>query len=171
MVMILIPILVYIFHKIHQHYIELGNQLRITEPEGLKRVRSTSIVLTSGIHKGVLQALEYAASLSHDCRALYIEIDPAETQLIRDRWQEYGIDVPLVILESQYRSVNQPILKYIEEAKQERPDHIVTVVVPEFVPKKWWHKILHNQSGLWLKIALTLKRGIVITNVRYYLER
>jgi amino acid transporter len=170
-VLLLIPALVYVFHKIHQHYIELGNQLRITEMEGLKRIKSTSIVLTAGIHKGVLPAIEYAASLSHDCRALYIEIDPSETPLIRDRWEEFGIDIPLVILESPYRSINQPVLKYLDEAKKERPDHIVTVVMPEFVPKKWWHKALHNQSGLFLKIALMLKKDIVFTNVRYYLER
>lgn len=170
-VLAIVPMLVYIYIKINQHYRETGNQLRITEQQELKRVKSTSIVLVAGIHKGTLPALEYAASLSTDCRALYIEIDPNETQLIRDRWQEFGIDVPLVILESPYRSVTQPVLKYVEEAKKERPDHIITVVLPEFVPKKWWHQILHNQSGLFLKIALTFKRGIVLTNVRYYLER
>jgi hypothetical protein len=119
----------------------------------------------------VLPALEYAKTLSHDCRALYVEIDPIETPLVRDRWEEFGLGVPLVILESPYRSLIQPVLKYLEEAKGERPDHIVTVVLPEFVPKKWWHKALHNQSGIFLKIALMLKRGVVFTNVRYYLEK
>ncbi len=169
----LILALVYIFHKIHQHYITLGNQLRLT-PETFEEpaaVRSTAIVLTSSIHKGILPALEYARTLSHDCRALFIEIDPIETALIRERWEKYGLGVPLVILESPYRSVVAPILAYLREVKKERPNYVVTVVLPEFVPRKWWHKLLHNQSGLFLKIALMLQRDIVFTNVRYYVER
>lgn len=173
LVTLLIPFLVYVFFKIHQHYIELGDQLRLTEETFREppAVKSTAIVLTSSIHKGILPALEYARTLSHDCRALFIEIDPIETTLIRDRWEKFGLGVPLVILESPYRSVLGPVLNYLEEAKKERPDHIVTVVLPEFVPKKWWHKVLHNQSGLFLKVALMFRRDIVITNVRYYLEK
>lgn len=170
-VLMLIPIIVYILMKIHQHYMDLGEQLRITEFVEPAPVKSTAIVLTSGIHKGILETLEYARTLSHDCRALYIETDPSETPLIRDRWEKFGLGVPLVILESPYRSVIGPTLKYLEEAKKERPDHIVTVVLPEFVPRKWWHKILHNQSAIFLKLALMSFEGIVVTNARYYLRR
>lgn len=170
-VVLIIPSLVFVFHKVRQHYLELGDQLRLTgriEPEP---VRSTAIVLTAGIHRGILQALEYARTLSHDCRALYVEIDPNETPLMRERWEQYGLGVPLVILESPYRSVIGPTIRYLEEAKKERTGHVVTVVIPEFVPAKWWHKVLHNQSGFFLKWALMFRRDLVITNVRYYLER
>ncbi|OFX15575.1 MAG: amino acid permease [Armatimonadetes bacterium RBG_16_58_9] len=170
-VLTLIPILVIIFRKINQHYMEMGDQLQIKQGRPPRPVRTTAIVLTAGIHAGVLPALEYARTLSHDCRALYIEIDPNDTPLIRDRWEAFGFGIPLVILESPYRSVLGPVLDYVEEAKRERPNHIVTVVVPEFVSRKWWHSLLHNQSALILKIALMLKRDIVVTNVRYYLEK
>ncbi len=169
----LIPMIVFVFYKIHQHYITLGDQLRLTDEnfEEPRPVKSTAIVLTSSIHKGILPALEYARTLSHDCRALFIEIDPVETAMIRERWEKFGLGVPLVILESPYRSVIGPVLKYLEEVKKERPDYVVTVVLPEFVPKKWWHKLLHNQSGLFLKIALMMRKDIVFTNVRYHIER
>ena len=172
-VLILIPFLVWMFHKIHHHYIQLGNQLRLTDEnfEEPRPVKSTSILLTSSIHKGILPALEYARTLSHDCRALFIEIDPIETAMIRERWEKFGLGVPLVILESPYRSVIGPVLKYLEEVKKERPDYVVTVVLPEFVPKEWWHKLLHNQSGLFLKIALMMRKDIVFTNVRYYVDK
>ncbi len=172
-VVFLIPILVFIFRKIHTHYIQLGEQLRLTDENYVApaAVRTTSIVLTSGIHKGVLPALEYARTLSHDCRALFIDMDPAETAIIKDRWEKYGVGVPLVILHSQYRSVIGPIMEYIEEAKNERPNHIITVVVPEFVPLKWWHKLLHHQSGILLKLMLMFYPGIVVVNYRYYLEK
>ncbi len=128
-------------------------------------------MLAAGIHQGILPALEYARTLSHDCRALYIEIDPSETPMVRERWGMYGLGIPLVILESPFRSVLGPTLSYLEEAKKERPDYVVTVVLPEFVPKKLWHKLLHNQSGFFLKVALMFRRDIVVTNVRYYLEK
>lgn len=169
-VLVIISFLVYVFTKINQHYMELARQLRVTRPGEVRPVKSTAIVLTAGIHKGVLQALEYARTLSHDCRALYIEIDPNETPLMRDRWERFGMGIPLVILESPYRSVVEPVLDYLEEAKKERPDYTITVVLPEFVPAKWWHKALHNQSGFWLKVALLFRRDIVVTNVRYYLD-
>ena len=104
-------------------------------------------------------------------RALFIEIDPIETAIIRDKWEEFGLGVPLVIIESPYRSILAPTLAYLEEVKKERPDHIVTVVLPEFVPVKWWHKLLHTQSAVFLKIMLMFRKDIVVTNVRYYLEK
>lgn len=172
-VLFVIPISVYALNKIHQHYIVLGDQLRLTDDnfEEPAPVRSVSILLTSSIHKGILPALEYARTLSHDCRALFVEVDPIETAMIRDRWEKFGLGVPLVILESPYRSMIGPVLNYLEEVKKERPNYIVTVVLAEFVPKKWWHKLLHNQSGLFLKIALMMRKDIVFTNVRYYVDR
>lgn len=172
-VLFVIPLSVYALYKMHQHYITLGDQLRLTD-ENFKEpppVKSTSILLTSSIHKGILPALEYAKTLSHDCRALFVEVDPVETSLIRDRWEKFGLGVPLVILESPYRSMIAPVLNYLEEVKKERPNYVVTVVLPEFVPRKWWHKLLHNQSGLFLKIALMMQKDIVFTNVRYYVDR
>ncbi|MDH7602873.1 MAG: APC family permease [Armatimonadota bacterium] len=172
-VVILIPTIVLILQKIHQHYVELANQLRLTEADLQQptEVRSTAIVLAPGIHRGIVQALRYAKTLSHDCRGLYIEIDPSETALVRERWEKYGLGVPLVILESPYRTVVDPVIRYLEEVKKERPDYVVTVVLPEFVPAKFWHKLLHNQTGIVLKVALMLRRDIVVTNVRYYLEK
>jgi len=170
MVIVLIIAAVMVFRSIHKHYITLGNQLRVTAPEETTEIKSVAIVLAAGLHKGLMAALKYGATLSHDCRALYVEIDPTETPLIRDRWEEFGMGVPLVILESPYRTVREPVLNYLEQVKKERPDYVVTVILPEFVPAKWWHALLHNQSGLLLKIALMFRRDIVVTNVRYYLD-
>lgn len=171
-VIILIPLLVYVFKKINSHYIQLGKRLRLSEDtfEKPKPVKSTAIVLVSSIHKGVLPALEYARSLTHDYRALYIEVDRAESALLTERWPKFGLDVPLVILESPYRTIINPLLKYLDYAKKEQPDHIITVVLPEFVVGKWWHRMLHNQSSLFIKLALMTRRDIVVTNVRYFVD-
>lgn len=171
-VTILIPFLVWVFYKINQHYIKLGNKLRLTEEtfEEPAPVKSTSIVLVSSIHKGILPALQYASSLSHDCRALYIEVEHVETVLLKERWPKFGLDIPLVIIESPFRTITGPLMNYIDEAKKERPDYIITVVLPEFVVGKWWHGILHNQSSLIIKLALMTRRDIVVTNVRYFVD-
>lgn len=171
-VIFLIPMLVWVFYKINSHYVQLGQRLRLAEDafREPKPVRSTSIVLVSSIHRGIVPALQYARSLSHDCRALYIEVEEAETQLLRERWPKFGLDIPLVILESPFRTITSQLLRYIDEAKRERPDYIITVVLPEFVVGAWWHGMLHNQSSLLIKLALMTRRGIVVTNVRYFVD-
>jgi amino acid transporter len=168
---VLIITFVYIFSKIHEHYIQLGNQLRLTPEDKFDPVHNTVLVLTPSVHRGVLQALEYAATLAPDVRAIHIETDPVDTAIMLERWEQWSGGIPLVILESPYRSLIRPLLEYLEEVKKERENYMITVVVPEFVPVKWWHKLLHNQSGLQLKLALLVRRDIVTTNVRYYLEK
>jgi hypothetical protein len=173
-VALLIPLLVIMFLKIKSHYRVLANQLRLPpEPPAVQapEMRNTVLVLVTGIHKGVLQAIQYARSLSPDCRAIYIETDPSETPLIEELWEKWKIGIPLVILESPYQSFIQPLMKYLDEVKKDRVRHIVTFIVPEFVPVKFWHKILHNQSEIMLKIALLFQKDIVVTNMLYYLEK
>ncbi|MEN6520726.1 MAG: APC family permease [Armatimonadota bacterium] len=172
-VVILIPVLVLILLKINRHYMQLADQLRLPpeRPAEIPEMKNTVLVLVPGIHKGVLPAIQYAKSLSPDCRAVYIEADPEATALIEERWEKWGQSVPLVVLESPYRSIVQPILKYLDEVVEEQKRHIVTVVIPEFVPARRWQGILHNQSGLLLKLALLFRKNIVVANIRYYLEK
>ncbi|MCC6442638.1 MAG: amino acid permease, partial [Armatimonadetes bacterium] len=63
------------------------------------------------------------------------------------------------------------LFRYLNEVQGERANHLVTVILPEFVSAKWWQHFLHNQAGLLLKVALTFKKDIVVTNIRYYLEQ
>ena len=170
-VLLLIPSFVYIFSKIHTHYIQVGNQLRLTPEDKFTPVNNTVLVLTPSLHRGILQALEYAKGLSADVRAIHIETDPLDTALLEERWEQWGGGIPLIILESPYRSMIGPLLQYLEEAKHERKNYMITVVIPEFVPVKWWHKLLHNQTGLLLKFILLFRRDITTTNIRYYLEK
>ena len=171
MVLVLIPALVLMFMKIHRHYIVLGNQLRLTPEDKFEEMKNTVLVLTPSLHRGILPALEYAKDLSPDVRAIHVETDPVDTALLEERWEQWGGGIPLVILESPYRSLLGPLMEYLEEAKRERENHVITVVIPEFVPATWWEKLLHNQSGFVLKFALLFRRDIVTTNVRYYLDK
>jgi amino acid transporter len=170
-VLVLIAALVLLFRVINHHYADVAAQLKlpsIGEPE--RPFHNTVLVLVPGLHRGMLSSLKYARSLSPDCRAVYIETDPEKTAVLKSRWEEWSLGIPLVILNSPYRSLATPIMQYLDAVQTERHHHLVTVIVPEFVPTKWWHSLLHGNSGLLLKIALLGRKDVIVTNVRYYLQ-
>ena len=170
-VLMLIAILVFAFRKIHDHYADAAGQLRLPkEPEPDMPLINTVLVLVPGLHRGVLPALKYARLISPDCRAVYIETDPERSQQLKARWEEWSFGVPLVILDSTYRSLISPIMRYLDAVQAERRRHLITVIVPEFVPTKRWHQLLHGNNGLLLKFALMRRKDVVVTNVRYYLQ-
>jgi amino acid transporter len=171
LVVVLIPMLVAMFRSIEAHYLELREQLTLigyVEPQASKK--NIAIVLISGIHRGIVDALRYSQLISDDVRAVYVEIDESGTPLLRKRWEEWSNGVPLLILASPYRSLRGPMLRYIDAVQRESAGATVTIVLPEFVAEKWWHNILHNQAGLLLKLALSGREGVVVSNVRYFLH-
>jgi hypothetical protein len=129
------------------------------------------ILPISGVHRGTLAALRYAHTLSDDITAVHVSVDPEESVKVRQKWDYWGDGVRLITLESPYRLLLEPLLEYIEEiSHQSHPNEIITVVVPQFVPKHWYHNILHTNTAVWLRLALMFKRGIVITDVPYQVE-
>src|SRR5262249_21911417 len=127
-------------------------------------------LLVPGLHRGVLPALEYAKCLSDNCRAVYIEVEPEATPAVLSAWERWAEGVPLVVLKSPYRSLIQPLMAYLDQVEAEFQADIVTVVIPEAVPARWWHHLLHGQMGLRLKIALLGRNDVVVANVRYPLR-
>ncbi|NTU77926.1 MAG: APC family permease [Chloroflexales bacterium] len=172
-VLVLIPLLVLIFQSIHTHYVRVAEQLSLTtadKPQAVRRL--TAVVLVSGLHKGTLPALQLAKSLAPDnVTAVTINLDPEHIEKIRGRWSEWGCDVPLVVLESPYRSLISPLLKYLEEVGSRYKDDELMVILPEFVPAHWWEHLLHNQTGLILRTALMFRAGKTVISVPYKLER
>jgi amino acid transporter len=171
-VLVLIPLLVVLFRTIHQHYLSVARQLSLTEGRLVGAVkRHTALVLVSGIHRGVVPALEYARSIAPDnTTALYVELDPEESVRVRAKWAQWGCGVPLVVLESPYRSLVRPILSYVDKLDAQYEDDVLSVILPEFIPSKWWQHLLHNQTALLIKAALLFRKGIVVTSVPYHLE-
>jgi amino acid transporter len=166
----LIPVLVLHFRGVRQHYTSVASQLSLKEWKPDPLYRNTVVVPISGVHRAVVRALQYARSLSPDVRAVYVETDPATTSKIEADWEKWGEGVPLVVRRSPYRSLMEPLLDYIEEIDAERPDDFVTVVLPEFVPSRWWHHLLHNQRALFIKGALLFKPNTIVISVPYHLR-
>ena len=170
-VVLIIPLLVQMFRSIHKHYVRVAKQLSTEGLEPLQEIKNTVIVPISGIHRGVINALQYARSISPDgVRAVYVDFDEEATRKLREKWEQWGSGVELVILPSPYRSLTRPLLRYIERVGRRAADEILTVILPEFVPARWWQQLLHNQSSLLLKGALLFKKGVVVISIPYHLE-
>jgi len=170
-VVLLIPVLVLMFLKIHHHYVDVAQQLSTEGLDDLRPIHNEVIVPISGIHRGVIAALEYAKSIApHHVTAVYVNLDDETTQKLREKWEQWGSGVNLVVVASPYRSLLRPLLNYVDRVKRSSQGIVVTIVLPEFVPAKWWQNLLHNHTSLFLKGALLFKKGIVVTNVPYHLE-
>jgi hypothetical protein len=169
---LVIPLVILLFLLIHQHYRTAAQQLSL---QGLVRppaLRNMVIVPVSTLHRGTVNALTYAEAIAPgNITAVHISLDPEQTRKLRERWPAWGGDIPLVVLESPYRSLVRPLLRYIEEVNARWDTDIVTVILPEFVPAKWWHHLLHNQTSLLIKGALLFRRNKVITSVPYRLDQ
>lgn len=190
--------LMLVFHKINTYYRTVSAQLAIGGNPSIAPKRHRVLILVPRVDKGVASALEYALTIAEpeEIEAVHVNLDSlpspiyrrvlkrygkeAEPQLypmtpavakLREQWLQWAPDIPITILDSEYRSLTEPILEYIDEVLTKESLDLVTVIIPEFHPTRWWHHLLHNQSGLMLKLALLGKPKVVVTNVRYFLER
>jgi amino acid transporter len=170
-ILLLIPVHVLLFRASRRHYEEVARQLSLEGFANGTKHKNIVLVPMSGVHRAVVQALEYAKTLSSDVRGIYVNIDPAALAQMRGQWDRWGNGVPLVVLESPYRSLMEPLLEYIEQVTTQRPSDFLTIVLPEFVPARWWHHVFHNQRALLIKGSLLFKPNIVVTSVPFHLRR
>lgn len=171
-VVVVVPLLVFMFRAIHKHYVGVAKQLSTEGLEELRPIKHTVIVPISGIHRGVVTALQYAKSIAPDhVQAVYVDFDEEATAKLREKWERWGAGIKLVVLPSPYRELTRPLLRYIARLERKNGSEIVTVLLPEFVPAKWWQHLLHNQSSLMLKGALLFKKGVIVISVPYHLEK
>ena len=178
-VILLIPVLVFVFLTIHGHFRETRKQLalpaapRAGAPPPPPRV----ILPISGVHRGIIEALDFAKSISREVTAVYIEIHPGDARRVREVWKEWGQDVTLEILESPYRSIVDPLMDFLDTVDgQLAQGQRVVIIVPEFIPARWWQFWLHNQTAWLVKLALLYRRrrhghGRVIVDIPFYLRR
>ena len=172
-VVVIIPLLVAVFLAMHRHYAQVAEDLSLEGLDGLPKFRHTVLVLIGDVHRGVVRAVQYANTLAPNAavRAVYVETDPARTSRLEEKWAKCGFGVPLVVLASPYRSLLGPLLDYIDHIHARGDDQMVTIVLPEFLPRRWWQHFLHNQTALLVKGALLYRKNTVVTDVPYLLRR
>ena len=174
-----IPAIVLGFYRIRAHYQEVRKELSLRGvPPSIKPTPVQRVVIpVSGVHRGIIDAVNFARGISKDVTAVYIEMEPGAGENVRAAWQRWWPDVPLVILSSPYRSIVGPLIDYLDELDQQRNDgQLAAIVLPEFVPARWWQHALHNQTSWLLKTTLLYRRRNqgyqrIIIDIPFHLKR
>jgi hypothetical protein len=162
----LIPIIVYVFKRIKRHYDKVRSALRVEPGDSIPRHSHTVVILVGTVNRGVLKAVAYARSMSPDrLVAISVVTSAEEERRIVDAWESFGLPVELRTVFSPFRDLTGPVIAVIDELDAERPDDVVTVVIPEFVVDHWWDQALHNQSALMIRSRLRQRPNTAILSV------
>jgi len=170
---ILAMIFIFVLMKsISRHYAAIATELTVTESEKpALPPRNHAIVLVSRLHLPTMRAISYAkATRPSTLTAVTVQIDQAETARLAEEWDHHVQDIPLVTLDSPYREIIRPVLKYLRGLHRESPRDVITVFLPEYVVGHWWEQLLHNQSALRLKARLLFEDGVMVTSVPWQLR-
>jgi amino acid transporter len=176
---LVIPALVYMFFQIRAHYQDMSKQLSLRGlPPDIKPYPPIRCVIPiSGVHRGMVDAIRFAQSISKDVTVVFVNLEPGKEVAISKDWKDWWPDIPLVILPSPYRSVINPLLDFLDETDSLHNDgRQAVVILPEFVPAKWWQSLLHNQTSWLLKTELLYHRRKlgyqrVIIDVPFHLRK
>ncbi len=168
-VVLLIPLIVYWFWQIRDHYRQVAEGLSLEHFERKPVTGNIVVVPIGGVHQATVRAVDYARQLSADVTAVYVN-QGDDTNRVLAKWGEWGNGVRLVVIDSPYRNLTRPLLDYIDTLRERQGEMgFVTVVIPEFIPHGWWQHLLHNQSALMLKAALLFRKNVVVVDVPYQL--
>jgi hypothetical protein len=177
LVVVAIPAVVSLFLAINRHYRYVAERLSIQDiaprsyiprPKAAEAYHP-AVVIVGQLNRGTVEALDYARSIADEIVAVSVDIGTTDREKLQQRWRQFEADIPLVIIESPYRSVVSPIVEFISQFEARHPGVLSTVIIPTFVTRNWWESILHNQTAFFLKQALRAKKSRVVTTVRYYL--
>jgi ribosomal protein S20 len=166
------PFLLWIITKISDHYDDVANELRINLEEEKVCLKDTIIIVpVAGIHKAVAASLNYAKSLSPNVVAFYVSFSDEDEQHMEEKWDKWNPGVRLIVFKSRYRTIVKPLIEFIERIDTHVSEkQTIMILLPQFVLKKWWHRLLHNQSASRIRSKLQAEKDIVVATVPYHLH-
>jgi amino acid transporter len=164
---LIIPLIILLLRKINRHYTEFMEDIRFTGQSPITPLHHTVIVPVNGITKATSGALVYATTISDEVVAVYIEVDKRDTARMQAEWEAWDIGVPLEVVPSPYRSILRPLVEFVDNLRMVTPGELVTIVVPEIVPKRWWEHLLHNKTALYIRTAFLFKPNVVVTAIPF----
>jgi amino acid transporter len=173
---IIMPILLFIFYKIHDHYKKVAEQLRLEEDVKLHTYDgNTVIVLVGNVTRVNIGALNYARSIGDYVVAMHVSLDEdvQKEKEIEAEFKAKFPDVRFSIVHSLYRSIENPVIRYVDivSKKARQNNYTTTVIIPQFVPKRRWQNILHNQTSLRLRFRLSWREHIIVSTYSYHLKK
>jgi amino acid transporter len=167
---VLIIVVFFLFKSVKRRYQHMSMQLAMDASPPPPTTTHTSLLLVPRVHKGIVKALTYAKTVDPNCVALHVTLDERTLPQVQRDWERYGQGVPLVVLNSPYRSLIRPVLDYVDQLLEQDPGQLLTFIVAEPVSSKWYQKFLHENVAAQLKSALAQRRNVAVTNVRYFLD-
>ncbi|WP_027717786.1 APC family permease [Desulfovirgula thermocuniculi] len=178
LVVILIPLLIAMFRKVHQHYQDMREQLRLP-PESyrggsFKRPMGRNLVIVpiAGVNRVVENTLAYAKTISPHITALYVSTDEESSREVEEKWRRWETGIELVVRYSPYRTILEPIVEYVNQVRRNaQPGDFITLLIPEFEPRKWWHRFLHNQTAWFLRTYFLLHEDVAVCVVPFRLQK
>ena len=171
-IVILIPVLVFIFFRIHYHYKAVAHTLSLqgARPALVKRPVRT-LILVDDVHKETVRMVDFAKSLDHPWQAIHVGANPEKAVLVKEKWEQRIGEGEMVILPSPYRLLAEPIKEYIEQLQQEVPGCFVHVIMGHLVMDTYWEQALHQNTALIFTLALSRLERVIVTNVPYQIHR
>ena len=170
-VVLIIPVIIVGLRRIHRHYENFGREVAYTGQSPIMFLHHTVVVPVNGITKPAAGALVYATTISEDVRAVYVAVDPELSGALRRGWEAWDIGVGLTIIDSPYRSIMRPLVAYVDGLVAQGHADLVTIVVPEIVPRSWTGHLLHNKTALFIRTAFLFRPNVVVTTVPYLIGR
>jgi amino acid transporter len=171
LVFIMMPILFLLMFGVNRYYRDVDKEIEADPTTVFGAKGDHAVVLVGKLQKPVLKALDYAIAARHESvEAVHVSIDEAETQKLQEQWLEQNIEVPLRVIESPYREVALPLIKYIRSRREEYGSEVVTIYTPLFIVGHWWESLLHNHKGRRIRNKLMLVHGVVIALVPWLLD-
>lgn len=170
MVALAIPIIVWMFYKVRNHYNDISEELHLDLDQKPKAMKTKVIIPISGVSKVVAQSISYAKGISDDIVVVTVEIDDTQAGKIREKWEKWNPEIELIILRSPYRTLTVPLMKYIDSLEKKEPGNLITVLIPQFIVKKWWHTLLHNQTALILRTLILFRKDVVVSTIPFHLH-
>ena len=171
LVIVLVPILMVFLSGIRRHYRNLDDRLALERIPAGKEVAAEPIVIVpvARLDRTARQAIAFANSISKNATAVHITNNPESAAELRERWPEWAGETELVVVESPYRALVGPLLRYMDALQAQDPGRPVLVVLSEVVPRHWWENLLHNQTALRLKLRLFTRPNTIVADVPYHL--
>ncbi len=170
-VLVMIPAGVWLFLAIARHYREADRELSLSGYEPSPDRDELIVVIVSALNRETVEALRYAVKRCREVRAVHVDLVGTGAEDLRKNWEQWGSGATLEILESPYRSLVEPILEYVQKIEAEAPDRLISVVLPEVIPHRWWQTLLHNRWSMQLRSALLSRpRVTVLTTVGWPLS-
>lgn len=160
---IVIPLVVLTCKAVKRHYDGIEQLLALRPGERPARVHNTVVVAAARLNRATLGAIAYGQSL-HPDRLVAVAVEDEDNSLdeLRRRWADLHLDTPLEVVPAPYRGLTAPILRFLDTLDRQQPDDVITVIVPEILVKRWWERLLHNQTALILKTRLLYRPNTVV---------